>query len=143
MIRKQSTKATRFIREPERPECARPGRPRVGNAIVLTILLSFFGLGPSGVDGGDAVPSADPEKGSRVPRWDARGVGRTPRQGVACLDVSEDARLIAVGTVAVLLFLYHYLVRSRWLGKLLNGRRYPIGRAARAAAPPAAQAGAA
>jgi glyoxylase-like metal-dependent hydrolase (beta-lactamase superfamily II) len=37
---------------------------------------------------------------TRVPRWDARGLGPLPRQGIACLDVSSDARRIAVGTIA-------------------------------------------
>ena len=101
MIRNPSTQGAAFISESGRSECARPGPPRVGNAIALAILLSFYGLRPSGVDGGDAVPPADQAKASRVPRWDARGVGRAPRQGVACLDVSEDARFIAVGTAAL------------------------------------------
>ncbi len=37
---------------------------------------------------------------SRVPRWDARGLGQLPWQAVACLDLSEDGRFLAVGTVA-------------------------------------------
>ncbi|MBM4042707.1 MAG: MBL fold metallo-hydrolase [Planctomycetes bacterium] len=35
-----------------------------------------------------------------VPRWDARGLGPLPRQGIACLDVSDDGRFVAVGTIA-------------------------------------------
>jgi len=46
--------------------------------------------------------------------------------------------LIMGGTLALLLLSYHYLVRPTRLGVLLNGRRYPIGRAA-VAAPTAAQ----
>src|SRR5262245_8993294 len=37
---------------------------------------------------------------SRVPPWDARGVGLLPLQGVAGLDVAEDGSQIAVGTFA-------------------------------------------
>jgi len=37
---------------------------------------------------------------SRVPRWDARGLGPLPQQGIACLDASEDGRFVAVGTIA-------------------------------------------
>jgi glyoxylase-like metal-dependent hydrolase (beta-lactamase superfamily II) len=37
---------------------------------------------------------------TRVPRWDARGLGPLPGQGIACLDVSADARRIAVGAIA-------------------------------------------
>ena len=37
---------------------------------------------------------------SSAPRWDARGLGRLPWQGVACLDVSDDGRLVAVGTIS-------------------------------------------
>src|SRR4051812_5906101 len=43
-----------------------------------------------------AEPSARPTK---VPRWDARGVGPLPWQGVACLDVDFDGN-IAIGTIA-------------------------------------------
>jgi metallo-beta-lactamase class B len=42
-------------------------------------------------------PSA-PE--TRVPRWDARGVGPLAWQGISCLDVNDDATRIAVGTIA-------------------------------------------
>src|SRR5262249_1982757 len=34
------------------------------------------------------------------PAWDARGVGMLPWQGMACLDVNDDATRIAVGTIA-------------------------------------------
>src|SRR6188768_186728 len=37
---------------------------------------------------------------SRVPPWDARGVGLLPLQGIACMDVAEDGSQIAVGTFA-------------------------------------------
>ncbi|HEV3142997.1 MAG TPA: MBL fold metallo-hydrolase [Gemmataceae bacterium] len=37
---------------------------------------------------------------SGVPAWDARGVGNLSWQGIACLDVSDDGKEIAVGTIA-------------------------------------------
>jgi len=37
---------------------------------------------------------------SSVPRWDARGLGPLPRQGIACMDATEDGRFTAVGTIA-------------------------------------------
>jgi len=48
-----------------------------------------------------AVAAERPDVGkSRVPAWDARGLGPLPRQGIACLDVSDDGRFVAVGTIA-------------------------------------------
>jgi metallo-beta-lactamase class B len=41
-----------------------------------------------------------PAAPSRVPPWDARGLGPLPWQGAACLDMSEDGGQIAVGTIA-------------------------------------------
>ena len=41
-----------------------------------------------------------PAAPSRVPRWDARGLGPLPWQGVACLDMNEDGDRIGVGTIA-------------------------------------------
>jgi len=37
---------------------------------------------------------------SRVPQWDARGVGLPPTQGITSLDVSADGSRIVVGTIA-------------------------------------------
>src|SRR5260370_31039527 len=37
---------------------------------------------------------------TKVPPWDARGVGLLPWQGVACLDVNNDATRILLGTIA-------------------------------------------
>jgi len=40
------------------------------------------------------------DSASAVPAWDASGCGLLPRQGVACLAISDDASTIAVGTIA-------------------------------------------
>lgn len=50
---------------------------------------------------GAEVVDIDPDRAeSRVPCWRARGLGRLPRQGIACLDMSDDGRFLAVGTIA-------------------------------------------
>ena len=41
-----------------------------------------------------------PATASRVPAWDARGAGLLPWQGIACIDLSEDGRFAAIGTIA-------------------------------------------
>jgi glyoxylase-like metal-dependent hydrolase (beta-lactamase superfamily II)/outer membrane protein assembly factor BamB len=48
----------------------------------------------AGVDIGPAAAQ------TRVPRWDARGLGQPPWQGAACLDESDDGRFLAVGTIS-------------------------------------------
>ena len=35
-----------------------------------------------------------------VPAWDASGLGPLPWQGIACVDVNDDASRVAVGTIA-------------------------------------------
>jgi metallo-beta-lactamase class B len=47
-----------------------------------------------------AAPLDGPAAATRVPRWDARGLGPLPRQAIACFDVSADASQVAVGTIA-------------------------------------------
>src|SRR5450432_3778823 len=37
---------------------------------------------------------------TKVPPWDARGVGPLPRMGITSLDVSDDGKEIVVGTIA-------------------------------------------
>jgi metallo-beta-lactamase class B len=61
------------------------------------------------------------------PRWDARGAGPLPRMGVTSLDVSDDGKEIAVGTIApfgdpnvIVLsdagkLLRHYKVGQQWI----------------------------
>ncbi len=49
---------------------------------------------------GRAGEAAAPQGKSPVPKWDARGTGPLPRQGIACMDVSDDGRFVAVGTIA-------------------------------------------
>src|SRR5262249_60873174 len=36
---------------------------------------------------------------AKPPSWDARGVGPLPRMGITSLDVSDDGKEIAVGTI--------------------------------------------
>jgi len=62
-------------------------------SIVLQLLLGTLTLAPVAAQ----EPSAPATK---VPRWDARGVGPLPWQGVACLDIDSQAFAIAVGTIA-------------------------------------------
>ena len=61
---------------------------------VAALCLVDFGWGTSLDD------KADPAQGSRVPKWDARGVGPLPWQGIACVDMNDEGTFIAVGTIA-------------------------------------------
>jgi glyoxylase-like metal-dependent hydrolase (beta-lactamase superfamily II) len=49
-----------------------------------------------------SLPADDLSRPARspVPSWDARGVAPLPRQGIACIDLGEDARWLAIGTIA-------------------------------------------
>lgn len=71
----------------------------MGNVRAATFLASVLSCalalaGPAQVE---ISPAADK---SRVPEWDARGLGPLPWQGAACLDVSADGRFVAAGTIA-------------------------------------------
>src|SRR4051812_30466030 len=66
---------------------------------VLLALVAVWGLAAGGPDRGGLAGGPAPG-GSKVPPWDARGVGPLPWQGVACLDVNADATRIALGTIA-------------------------------------------
>jgi glyoxylase-like metal-dependent hydrolase (beta-lactamase superfamily II) len=66
---------------------------RTRTLIVLQFLLASVAPVPVAA----REPSAPVTK---VPRWDARGVGPLTWQGVTCLDVNEDATRIALGTIA-------------------------------------------
>jgi metallo-beta-lactamase class B len=64
---------------------------------------------------------------AKAPRWDARGVGPLPRMGITSLDVSDDGKEVAVGTIApfgdpnvIILsdagkILRHYKVGQQWI----------------------------
>jgi metallo-beta-lactamase class B len=79
-----------------------------------------------------AAPADGPAP-TRVPRWDARGVGPLPWQGAACLDVNPDGSLIALGTIApagdpnVLVLdttgkvVRQYRVGQRWISQVAFG----------------------
>ena len=41
-----------------------------------------------------------PDGITSAPAWDASGLGSLPWQGIACLDVNDDASRIVVGTIA-------------------------------------------
>jgi glyoxylase-like metal-dependent hydrolase (beta-lactamase superfamily II) len=48
-----------------------------------------------------SLPAQEPSApATKVPCWDARGLGPLPWQGVACLDIDSQAFAIAVGTIA-------------------------------------------
>ena len=95
-------------------------------SIVLAVLVSLAAA-PAGAQ----QPTAPR---TRVPRWDARGVGPLPWQGVACLDVNEDSMHIALGTMAppgdpnvLLLDREGLLLRQqhagqRWINQVALGR---------------------
>jgi hypothetical protein len=61
------------------------------------VALTCLALFPAAVPASAQEPAA---RETKVPRWDARGVGQLAWQGVACLDVNDEAARIAVGTIA-------------------------------------------
>jgi metallo-beta-lactamase class B len=62
------------------------------------VLIGLFLVGPLTLPPLAAREPSAPA--TKVPRWDARGVGPLPWQGVACLDIDSQAFAIAVGTIA-------------------------------------------
>jgi metallo-beta-lactamase class B len=63
----------------------------------LSVALTCLVLLPAAV----LTPAGEPAaRETNVPRWDARGVGPLTWQGVACLDVNDEATRIALGTIA-------------------------------------------
>ncbi len=77
------------------PRRAQSQTPWVG--LLGCLLLTASARLPAGEGVVDIGPAAAP---TRVPRWNARGLGQLPWQGIACLDMSEDGRFVAVGTIA-------------------------------------------
>lgn len=59
---------------------------RAGSIFVILLLVALTG------------PVIGQE--SRVPRWDARGSGPLPRQGITSIDISDDGAALAIGTIA-------------------------------------------
>src|SRR5262245_55783683 len=76
----------------KREIATRSGTMRTRTWILPLVLVTLVSAGAKARD-----PSAPQTK---VPRWDVRGVGPLPWQGVACLDVNEDATRIVLGTIA-------------------------------------------
>jgi metallo-beta-lactamase class B len=66
--------------------------------LTRTLIVLPMMLGALAVARGEAREPSAPK--TKVPAWDARGVGPLPWQGVACLDVNDDATHIALGTIA-------------------------------------------
>ena len=65
-------------------------------AVASLLLLAAALLGAAEA----AIEIGTPGTPSRVPPWDARGLGPLPWQGIACLDMTADGEHIAVGTIA-------------------------------------------
>jgi hypothetical protein len=71
--------------------------------------------------------AAQESKASRVPSWDARGLGPLPRMGITSMDVSDDGKEIVVGTTAAFgdpniivlddagKIVRHYRVGQQWI----------------------------
>jgi len=76
----------------------RQGLHRVRWIGAACFLLLAAGPPASAAEG---VIDIGPAAASRVPRWDARGLGQLPWQGIACFDISEDGRFLTVGTIAL------------------------------------------
>jgi metallo-beta-lactamase class B len=62
--------------------------------LVLPLLFTAF------LTYGTSESQEPSQSKTKVPYWNARGVGELPWQGVACLDVNDDATQIALGTIA-------------------------------------------
>ena len=58
-------------------------------AVIVALLACMTAASAAQLDGAGAPP-----------KWNARGVGPLPRQGVACVDMSDDGRFVAIGTIA-------------------------------------------
>jgi glyoxylase-like metal-dependent hydrolase (beta-lactamase superfamily II) len=79
------------------------------------------------------VSAQEPAAPSRVPKWNARGLGPLPWQGIACVDMTADGKYIAIGTIAppgdpnVFLLdgdgklLEQHSVGQRWINEIVVG----------------------
>src|SRR5438132_649512 len=66
-------------------------------------LLALVGLLLASPGFFSAQPTTDvgkPAAQTKVPQWDARGLGPLPWQGIACVDMTADGKFVAVGTIA-------------------------------------------
>src|ERR1700693_1077587 len=70
---------------------------RLLTAWALTLALLASPLGITAGSDGQATSRRGP---SSVPPWDACGRGPLPWQGISCIDLSDDGRWLAVGTIA-------------------------------------------
>src|SRR2546423_3871066 len=67
----------------------------------LWLTLGLLVLAGSAFPAGQPATSVGGPAGkSKVPAWDARGLGPLPWQGIACVDMNADGRFVAVGTIA-------------------------------------------
>ena len=99
--------------------------------------------------GAACAPIAAQEKATRVPSWDARGLGPLPRMGITSLDVSDDGKEVVVGTIAAFgdpnvivlddagKIVRHYKVGQQWIDDVafLPGSKEVIERGLRAYRP--------
>src|SRR5437762_1743174 len=69
----------------------------VGAILVGKLLLSTLA---AGTFGSPPVTVGDPAANSRVPAWDAAGLGQLPWQGISCAYLTADGNRVAVGTMA-------------------------------------------
>ncbi|HUW34203.1 MAG TPA: FG-GAP-like repeat-containing protein [Planctomycetota bacterium] len=104
---------------------------------LLVILIVCVG---SRLPAGERVTKLGPsQKESRVPAWDASGLGTLVWQGIACADLSDDGRFVAAGTIAppgdpnVFLLdetgkvIGQYSGGKRWINEVAAGSAAPDG----------------
>lgn len=94
------------------------------------LLLSSLG---SATFASSRIQVGDPVAATRVPAWNAAGLGQLPWQGISCTHLSPDGKWFAVGTIAPLgdpnVFLIdsqgkiveQHAVGQRWIGEIAAG----------------------
>lgn len=80
------------------------------------------------------IPSSVRAQTSRVPKWDARGLGPLPSHGISAMDVNSKGTRVVVGTTAMPgdpnvlvlsqdgLLVQSFRVGQRWIGQVVAGQ---------------------
>jgi glyoxylase-like metal-dependent hydrolase (beta-lactamase superfamily II) len=86
-VRGETGKVVRWLQFP-------PRLIMLPQRLLIALAFTLALLAPTG------AKANDPGGPSAVPSWDARGRGALPWQGISCIDLSDDGRWLALGTIA-------------------------------------------